>query len=128
MSTTSKEGGVKLSFCISFKRPFKDFFRRKKPRAQEPIALEKRTDDGPTAPDALKALEDQLAETKAEFARFKAEAAEEKRGLEDQLRQANELLESQKKELGNKDADIQQLGRDCEVIRTKVGGIEKGNR
>jgi hypothetical protein len=125
MSSTSKEEGVKLLFgCIpSGRLRFPKLpFKRKRTQPQEPLELEKH------ARDEQAALKDELDEERAKFARFKAEAAGEKRDLEDQIRQLKELMEAQVKEIGLKDADIQRLRMDGDTMRAKVSRIEKGNR
>lgn len=123
MNSAPKERGV-LPLCgLPWLR-----FRRKKVQPQEPIPLEKHVGDGQTVSDAVKALEHQLAEEKAKSARHQAEAAEEKRKSEGEVRQLKELLEAREKDVAQKNANIQQLVKDGDTMRAKVGPIGKGNR
>ena len=54
------------------------------------------------------------------------ELAEANRKFKDELQQANELLEAQKKDLADKDVSLQQLEMAMGEIQTKVGRVENG--
>ena len=59
--------------------------------------------------------------------RIKAKAdelAEANRKLEDELQQAKELMEAQKKDLADKDVSLQRLEMAMGEIQTKVGRVE----
>lgn len=117
MSSTSKEEGVSSPLCGL---PVPRLFKRKKAKPQEPITLEK------PARDEQAELKDELAEEKAKFGRLEAEAAVQKKDLEGQVLQLKEHLEARAKELGYKDAEIQQLKGDGDVMRARVSMFEKG--
>jgi molybdopterin converting factor small subunit len=109
---------------------FKFFSKRKREQApREPTLTEKRVEDGPADADTIKALEHELAEEKDKVARLMAEAntnAEARKKLEDDNRDAKELLKARESEKGQKDADIQRLEGEKTTMRQKVGGNKRG--
>ena len=99
---------VKLFFCIPLRSPF----RKKAPK--EDIQLEK--------PDA-KAIEQQLVEERAKYARLKAEADETRGKFENEIR---EIKETRAREVRGKDEHIQQLEKEASQMREMVCRVENG--
>jgi chromosome segregation ATPase len=87
----------------------------------------------PTPTPAAKALELELAGERARCARLeedrrraKAEAdafADAKGKLEDEIREVKELLKAREKEVGHKDASVEQLERSFSEMQAKVSRV-----
>lgn len=107
-------------------------FGRRKAK-KERIKPGRDTTDDPTP---AKALVPELDEEKAEVARLEQESqrakakadgiAEAKSKLEDELRKVKELLETREKDLADKDASLQQLGKAMSEMQGKVGRVDSG--
>lgn len=97
----------------------------------EDIRLDQRVKGGPAPTLAVGATEHELTEEKNKSARLEEENrrlkaradefAEEKRKMEDNLRQTRELLQTREKDLADKEAKIKQLEK---TMRAKVRRVE----
>jgi len=102
--------------------------------ANEDIRLDQRVKGGPTPTSTVGATEHELTEEKTRSARLEEENrrikagtdgfAEEKRKLEDDLRQANDLLKTRGKDLADREARIQKLEKAMSEMRAKVRRVE----
>lgn len=120
-----EERRVNHFFCLPLPNPFKSLSKPKK--AREQTLREKRVEDGSTTTDAIRALEDQLAQERAKFAKLKVEAdakAEANLKLEAETRGVKELLETRENDVGQRDAEIQRLESEGGTMRERLGQLQ----
>lgn len=124
-----EEHGVNHFCGLPIQNPFRSKSRSKRRKAGERIQREKLVEDGSTTTDAIRALEDQLAEERAKFAKLKVEAdanAEANVKLETQILGLKELLEAREKDVGQRDAEVQRLEAEGRTMRERVCRTKRG--